>query len=255
MTLIFFLSANAQAGMQTVEPEKKIDDGASGHFDKGKELIENNCIDCRGGTQAGMVQGIREVEAALQAGYRNRKAAFELLSDAYADMVTYTGKNPAIAKAYTTKRQQIDRKLLEMYPEDPDVLQRYETWLDFTPGNESERMRILKQLVKIKPTPVSEFGLGMMLMKQRNLNEGLPLVRRAITTEDDPEAVMNYVGGLVGQLGQLRCPMAYAASWNEKAYAAFDKATRGSGDPRALPEFKKDFSAALDQIRCTVKLR
>jgi hypothetical protein len=251
--LTLCLPAGAQTGKQNGESAKKTEADAAKHFDRGKALIENNCIDCMGGTQAGMEQGIREVEAALRAGYRHRKAAYELLSDAYAGMITYTGKKPAEERAYTTKRQEIDRKLLEMYPEDPDVLQRYETWLDFTPENEGERIRILKQLIKIKPTPVSKFGLGMMLMKKRNVNEGLALVRSAIMTEDDPEAVMSYVGSLVDQLGQLGCPMANATSWNERVYAAWDKATRGAGDPNALPEFKRNFSTALDRVSCTIK--
>jgi hypothetical protein len=255
MLFVLLLAAPALPGAQTADQAKKVETDASQHFNKGKELIENNCIDCMDGTQAGMEQGIKEVKAALQAGYRDRKAAYELLSDAYAHMGTYAGKHPEEEKVYITKRQEIDRKLFELYPEDPDVLQRYESTLDYKPENDAERMKILKRLVKIKPTPDSKFGLGMLLMQQRNINEGLPLVRSAITTEDNPEAVMNYVERLVGRLGELGCPLANTASWNEKAYAAFDKATRGSGDPRALPEFKKDFSAALDQIGCTVKLR
>jgi hypothetical protein len=253
MTLILFLAAQAPAGTQTIEPGKKLGAGASAHFDKGKELIENNCIDCMGGTQEGMEQGIREVEAALQAGYRNRKAAYELLSDAFGYMTTYTGKNPDQEKAYTTRRQQIDRRLFEMYPEDPDALQRYETSLDVTPENESERMKVLRQLVKIKPTPDSKFGLGMLLMKQANVNEGMLLVRSAIMTQGDPEAVMNYVGRLVEQLDELGCPLANAASWNEKVYAAWDKTTRGAGDPKALPDFKRSLSLALERVTCTSK--
>jgi hypothetical protein len=247
--LVLFLAANAQTGTQTGSQIKKIDSAAARHFDKGKELIENNCIDCMDGTQSGMEQGIKEIEAALEAGYRSRKAAYELLSDAYAHMSTYTGKNPEEEKLYTNKRKQINRKLFELYPDDPDVLERYETTLE----NDAERLQILKRLVKIKPTPDSKFGLGILLMQQRNVTEGFPLVRSAITTEDNAEAVMSYVDSLIEQLDRLGCPLADAASWSRKAYTAFDKATRGAGDAGALPQFKQNFSTALDRVSCTLR--
>ena len=249
VVLILFLGTHAQTGTGTGAQAKTVDNASARHFDKGKELIESNCIDCMDGTQAGMEQDIKEIEAALQAGYRNRKAAYELLSDAYAHMTTYTGRNPEQEKAYIAKRKTINRRLFELYPEDPDVLERYEITLE----TDAERLEILKRLVKIKPTPDSKFGLGILLMQQRNVNEGLPLVRSAIASEDNGEAVMNYVDRLIEQLDGLGCPLADAASWSQKAYAAFDKATRGAGDANALPQFKQGFSAALDRISCTVR--
>jgi hypothetical protein len=251
MLLALLLTGNAQAGKSSgiQAKAKKPDETAAQHFEKGKGLIESNCIDCMGGTQAGMEQGIREIEAALQAGYRDHKAAYQFLSDAYAHMTTYTEKDPEEAKAYSTKRAQIDRKLFELYPDDPEVLQRYESTLQ----NDAERMVILKRLVKIKPTPDSKFGLGYLLMKQGNVNEGLPLVRNAIATDSNAEAVLSYVGGLIGLLDEARCPLPEANAWQQQAATAFEKATYGAGDPNAMPEFKKIFLAAVDKVNCTIK--
>jgi hypothetical protein len=134
-----------------------------------------------------------------------------------------------------------------MYPNDPDVLKRYES----TIANEEEKVEILRRLLKIKPDPGSQFELGYLLMKQRKVEEGLPLVRTAIMTDKDAEAVLNYVGRLIGQLEELGCPLGEAATWQQKAGIAFDKAMSGAGDPNAMPEFKKSLAAALDKVNCT----
>lgn len=248
MTALLVLGARAQAATQKNSPAKKVEDAAAAHFHKGKQLIENNCIDCMGGTQAGMEQGIREIEAALEAGYGNRKAAYLLLEDAYAHMTTYTGKDPEAQKAYSAKRAQAAHKLFELYPNDPEVLERYQSTIE----NDAEKIQVLRRLLEIRPNAGSQFELGYLLMKQRNVNEGLPLVRNAIMTDNNAEAVLNYAVSLIGQLDELGCPLGDAAAWQQRARTAFDKAMRGAGDPKAMPEFKKSFSAALDKVNCTV---
>lgn len=63
------------------------------HFARGKRLIEDNCIDCMGGTQQGEEDGIRELEMALQAHYEKPVDVYKLLADAYANMSTYVEKS------------------------------------------------------------------------------------------------------------------------------------------------------------------
>lgn len=216
------------------------------HFEKGKQLIENNCIDCMGGNLQGMEQGIKEIEAAINAGYQDKKTAYKLLSDAYANMATYRGKYPEEEKAYFAKREEVDRRLYSLYPNDPEVLDRYAQ----TVHNDVEKIEVLRRLLKIKASPGSKFELGYLLLKQNKVSEGLPLVRSAIESETSEEAVLNYVGTLMSQLQELGCPLANETSWNERAQTAFEKATRGAGDPSAMPEFKKSFFTALDQTSC-----
>lgn len=55
-------------------------------FVSGRQLVKSNCIDCTGGTRAGMEEGIRAVEEALQAGYPDQKAAYKLLLNAYDEL-------------------------------------------------------------------------------------------------------------------------------------------------------------------------
>jgi hypothetical protein len=244
--LFLVLLGNVQSETKIASPVNRPDSSARKHFERGKKLIENNCVDCMSGSQSGLEGGIREIKAALQAGYGNRKAAYELLSDAYANMITYTEKSQKEAKAYAAKRAQADRKLFEMDPNDPDVLARYENTLE----NDSDKIEILRRLLKIAPAPGSKFRLGFLLMKQHKVGEGLSLVRSAIETEGDAESVVNYVMSLIGQLNDIGCPLAGADEWQKQIHATFEKATNGIGDPNALPGFKKSFLAALDKNKC-----
>lgn len=244
--LVLVLAAFAQSGTSVGTKASTVPGEAQKHFERGKKLIEDNCIDCMGGNQAGLEGGIGEIEAALQAGYLYRKSAYKLLSDAYAGMITYTGKNQEESKAYAAKRARTDRKLLELDPNDPDVLDRYETTLE----NDSEKVEILRRLVKIDPNPDRKFNLGYLLLKQRKVNEGMPLLRSAIETDEDAESTLNHVMTLIGQLEQIGCPLPGAVEWTKKINAAFDEATTGLGNPKALPEFRKGFLAALDQNKC-----
>lgn len=216
------------------------------HFEKGKQLIEGNCIDCMGGTQKGMEQGIKEIETAITAGYRDKKTAYELLSDAYGSMSTYRGKYPEEERAYFAKRDEVDRKLYALYPNDPEVLNRYAE----TIHDDSAKIEILRRVLKIKPNPGAKFELGDLLLKQRNIIEGLSLVRSGIETEVNEEAVISYVATLIGRLQDLGCPLADGAAWNERAQTAFQKATQGAGDPTAMPEFKRAFFIELDKTNC-----
>jgi hypothetical protein len=241
------LTGKGQSQVQGVDPARDTH-VALQHFQKGKQLIEDNCIDCMGGTQQGMEQGIKEMEAAINAGYRDKKAAYELLSDAYGDMSTYRGRYPEEEKAYFAKRDEVDRKIYALYPNDPEVLDRYAQ----TVHDDNAKIEILRRLLKIKASPENKFELGYLLLKQRNVAEGLPLVRSAIETETSEEAALNYVGTLISQLQELGCPLADGTAWNEKAQAAFYKATRGVGDPTAMPEFRKNFFTALDKANCKV---
>jgi hypothetical protein len=216
------------------------------HFAAGKKLIQENCMDCMGGTQAGMERGIREVEKALSGGYRDRKSAYELLADAYAEMVTYTGNREEVSKAYEARRVSMEHKLYELYPDDPAVLGRYQATLT----DEVERIEILKRLNRIKPMPGTQFALGDLLMKQQDVKEGLPLVRSAITAEQEPEAILNYVMRLLGRLNECGCPLVDGSVWQQKVQAAFYKATRGEGDRQAMAGFQQQFVAALEKVNC-----
>ena len=90
-------SGFAQAAKSTVKQTP------AQQFAHAKELIENNCIDCEGGTRAGMEQGIQEMKQAIAGGYQDKAAAYKLLDNAYANMDTYTEKDPKENAAYAAE--------------------------------------------------------------------------------------------------------------------------------------------------------
>lgn len=245
MLLLVFAAVSAEGQQMGASTASGPGNGGS-HFAAGKKLIEENCIDCMGGTQAGMEQGIREVENALTGGYRDRKAAYELLADAYAEMVTYTGKHEEVSKAYEAKRVSTEQKLYELYPDDPAVLNRYQATLT----DETKRIEVLKRLSRIKPMPGTQFEMGDLLMKQQDVKDGLPLVKSAMTAEQEPEAILNYAMRVMGRLNECGCPLTDASTWQQKAQTAFNKATQGEGDRQAMAGFQRQFIAALEKVNC-----
>ncbi len=70
-------------GQAAVKPGQK-------QFARGRQLIQANCVDCMGGSRTGMEEGVRQIEAALKAGYPNKRAAYKLLISAYGDLANYT---------------------------------------------------------------------------------------------------------------------------------------------------------------------
>src|SRR6476646_11470146 len=94
-------------------------------FARGRQLIQSNCVDCMGGGRPGLEQGIRQVEAALKAGYPDKKAAYKLLLNAYSNLATYTEKDPTAHQAYAAKQSEALKKLVELSPKDPEVLKEY----------------------------------------------------------------------------------------------------------------------------------
>jgi hypothetical protein len=216
-------------------------------FQRGKQLIENNCIDCMGGTQSGVEKGIKEIQAAVDAGYPDQKAAYKLLEEAYAYMTTYTDKHPDVEALYAAKRLEVTRKLFERYPNDPEVLELYVN----TVKDEDEQIAILRKLLKLSPhQPDASFLLSLLLLKKDKFNQVLPFMKDARNKQEDPEAVLNYVERWCEELSELGCELPEQGQWRQKVSEAFDKATMGAGDANAMPEFKNGFLAALSKHDC-----
>lgn len=220
---------------------------ANKQFVHGKHLIQNNCIDCMRGSRAGMEEGIKEVEAALSAGYPNKKAAYKLLEEAYANMTTYTDKDPQRHEIYLAKQSEIAKKLYELAPEDADALQAY---ADTLPENE-EKMKVLKRITEISPNRTdAKYELGLLTARKGNLSKGLELIEAAIQRQANPEVILTYVQGLLNVFDEHGCPLPEENQWLQKSNDAFVKSTSGAGDPQALPEFKKQFLDAVKKHNC-----
>lgn len=234
----------ATSGLGQAKPVPKLT--AAQQFAHAKVLIENNCIDCEGGTIAGTEQGITEMKQAIASGYPDKVAAYKLLDNAYADMDTYTEKDPKEHAVYATERTESMSVLYKLAPNDPEVLERY---ADYVQDN-TEKARLLKRVVELDPKRTGAlYGLGL-ITAQKDVAEGMRIVEQAIIQEKDNESVMTYTEGLMEIMQTHSCGLPNAQSWLDNVRAAYDQATNGAGDPKAMPEFKTQFLNAVKQQHC-----
>jgi|SRR5882724_1700465 len=232
--------AGFAAGQAAPKPGQK-------EFARGRHLIESNCVDCMGGGRAGMEQGIRQVEAALKAGYSNKKAAYKLLLNAYSNLATYTEKDPPAHQAYAEKRTQALRKLLELSPKDPEVLKEYADSLQ----DPDEKAAVLAKIVQLNPNLTdARYELGLITARKGKTAEGIQMVEDAIGHQGDPDSLRSYVQGLINLLDEVKCPLPDAEQWNTKLNEAYNKATQGTGDPAALSDYKKGFLEVVGKQPC-----
>jgi hypothetical protein len=216
-------------------------------FARGRHLIQSNCVDCMGGGRAGMEQGIHQIEEALKAGYPNKKAAYKLLLNAYSDLSTFTEKDPPAHQAYAEKRAQVLKKLMEMSPQDPEVLKEYADSLQ----DPDEKAAVLAKIIALNPNLTdARYELGLITARKGKTAEGIQMVEDAIAHQGDPDSLRNYVQGMINLLNEVKCPLPDAEQWNTKLNEAYDKATQGAGDPVALSDYKKGFLEVVGKQPC-----
>jgi hypothetical protein len=175
-------------------------------------LIQSNCVDCMGGSRAGREEGVGEIEDALKAGYSNKRAAYKLLLDAYGELDTYTEKDPPAHKAYAEQKSVVLKKLVDMSPQDPEVLQTYANSLQ----DPAEKAVVLSKIVALNPNFTDAwYELGLITAQKGRTAAGIQM--------------------------EVKCSLPDAVEWNAKVNQVYDKATQGAGDPVAFPDFRKSF--------------
>jgi hypothetical protein len=232
--------AGFASGQAAVKPGQK-------QFVLGRKLIQSNCVDCMDGSRAGMEQGIRQVEEALKAGYTNKKAAYKLLLSAYSNLDTYTEKDPPANQAYAQKSAQVLKKLVEISPQDPEVLKLYADSLQ----DPDEKAAVLAKAVALNPNFIAaKYELGLITAQKGKTGTGIQMMEDAIARQGDPDVLRNYVERLINLLDEVKCPLPDAEQWNTKLNEVYDKATQGAGDPAALSDFKKSFLEVVGKQPC-----
>ncbi len=227
-------------GQAAVKPGQK-------QFARGRQLIQANCVDCMGGSRAGMEEGVRQIEAALKAGYPNKRAAYKLLLSAYADLATYTEKDPSAHQAYAEKNAQVLKKMVELSPKDSEVLKLYADSVQ----DPEEKARVLAKIVEINPNLLdARYELGLITTRKGKTAEGIQMVEDAIAHQANPDSLRNYVQGLINLLDEIKCSLPDAEQWNTKLNEAYDKGTQGAGDPAVLSDFKKSFLDVVGKQPC-----
>jgi hypothetical protein len=227
-------------GQTSVKPGEK-------QFSEGRQLIQANCVDCMGGSRAGMEQGIQEIEEAIEAGYPNKTATYKLLLNAYTELDTYTEKDPPAHLISTEKRNQVLKKLVEISPRDPEVLQSYADSLQ----DPDEKALVLAKMIALNPNLTdARYELGLITARKGKTTEGIQMVEHAITHQRNPDAVRAYVQGLINLLDEVKCPLRDSEQWNTHLNQAYDEATQGVGNPAALVNFKKGFLEGVGKQPC-----
>src|ERR1700682_4098308 len=179
-------------------------DTPADHFAEGKKLIEDNCVDCMGGTQKGEEEGIRELETALQAHYAKPVDAYKLLADAYANMSSYVQKNQSDSQAFQHKEYDVYRKLYELAPDDEQVLMEY--GLSLTA--DKDQIAICRRILSLNPKNIdARFFLGELLVRQDKVKQGVEEMKQALALESDPEGTRNFVQRVIEALSQHHCPL------------------------------------------------
>jgi tetratricopeptide (TPR) repeat protein len=218
---------------------------AQKHFDRGKQLIEQNCVDCEGSTPEGMEQGIRDIEQAMRSGFRVQRSGLLLLGSAYNQMALAYAKGPEEEKLYSAKRNEVYRRLIDKNPRDVEALDLYSDGIQ----DRTERITIFRRILAIDPNhPGALYGLGIDLSQTGEWREGIEKIKNAIQKQQDPESVETYVQGLLEALRQHGCPLPQEGYWQQRTNEAFDKAMSGAGDANAIPAFKKDFLKAVSTV-------
>ena len=218
------------------------------HFARGKKLVEDNCVDCMGGTQQDEEEGIRELETALQGHYESPVDAYKLLADAYANMSTYVEKkSESESQAFRDREYGVYRKLYQIAPDDQQVLMDYARTLT----ESKEQIPIYTKVLSLNPKNAdARFLLGDALLELNQVKEGVEQVKQAVLLEADPEGIRNYVQRLIEALEQHHCPLKDGAAYNREVVRAEEAATQGAGNPQPMVIFKKKFATALQQHIC-----
>jgi hypothetical protein len=232
--------AGFAVGQATVKPGQK-------SFARGRQLIQSNCVDCTGGSRAGMEEGIRAIEDALKVGYSNKRAAYKMLLDAYGELDTYTEKDSSAHKAYARQKSAVLKKLVEVSPKDPEVLQTYADSLQ----DPAEKAVVLAKIVVLNPNLTdARYELGMITAQKGKTASGIQMMEDAVAQQSDPEVLRNHVQRLINLLDEVKCPLPDAVEWNTKLNDVYDSATQGAGDPAAFSNFKKSFLEVVGKQAC-----
>lgn len=211
LTLTFLLTANVLSITADAQ-------SAEQHFQRGRQLIESNCGECTGASKKGLEQGIDEVNKAIDMGYSDKIAAYELLADANNTLgIVYSQPGSKEEIAYGNARQAIYERLMGLDPQ--NVKFRYEYAMGLS--DETKQMAALRDVLKLDPKYADAyFALGMILTTTGQVDEGIIELENAMRLESGDrtnvfgERLINILEGLgrKDQAEQIRAELKESAA-------------------------------------------
>ena len=139
------------------------------HFEKGAKLIQLHVYEAEGGTRAGVSEGVRELEAALDGGCPSREAdAFRMLGDAAWVYASQHAVSRQERRNFEWLALSSYRKYVTLRPDDSHA--RF-TLAMMLRGRES--LKEVEELVRRDPNfAMGRLTLGRELVKRGNIRAG-----------------------------------------------------------------------------------
>lgn len=204
----FFLSSLVLA--QVADSEKL--------FSEGRLLIENNCADCYGGTKEGFEEGVAKIIKAIDMGYEDKIAAYNVLAESYRILaLVYAVPGSEEQEGFYEKFRETYQKILSLDPNETEMRFHYAS----SYRDQEKRIVEYKEILKIDPNNFSaHYAIGVSLIDNyvtginlndprdlRFLEEGIEEVSKAIDVAkfDDVKLVEEWAiltlrsAGLVAQ--------------------------------------------------------
>lgn len=155
---------------------------AKEHFVRGKELIEANGADSMGATRQGLEKGMAEVRTAIEQGYEDQVAAYELLAHGYNTLaLVYAEPDSEEQKQMVTLQTQTVERLLELRPDDPRIRAEHARLVRDT----KKQIAAWRDILATDPNnPDSRYSLGMLLVHDDQLDEGSKQLKKAVELAD-----------------------------------------------------------------------
>ena len=169
-------------------------------FEEGTALIDRHHHDSMSATKEGLERGIEMVRRATELGYSDLETAYLKLAEALNELAfSYYEYQSEQLGDLAHHRDQIYRRLLELYPSSSEVL--YEN--AFLTEDSEVRKALLRRAVDADPRNAqSSYILGMQLIEEGNFEEGIPMARRGVENSG-ALVIQSYTDEFLGLLKRL----------------------------------------------------
>lgn len=187
-------------------------------FATGAALIEAHCSECDGATRAGLEAGITAMRQAIDLGYANPIAAYQLLADGYATMAwVHAPLQSAEQTSYLALQDAAYRRLVELAPNDAAIRLEYATFLT----DPAARLPHAQAAVSLAPESANaHFVLAVTLVEMQQYGASMNEADAAIAyaTVEEANKYADYLSG-----------MYLAAGMTAESTLVLDEAKRKNG--------------------------
>ena len=142
------------------------------------KLIKVNCGDCYKATKAGLEEGINKLKKFIAIKKTEEQEPLIILRNALNTMaVVYAVPDSEEKSAYREEKMAVHKKLLNLYPDDVDVLYEYSVDL----RNDVEEEKIFQRILELDPNHLyANYELAVILIQKNDFEGGFSHIRIAL---------------------------------------------------------------------------